>query len=126
MAFPSLVPTSRSFSAGDWPVKKYKAISGAEIRILFGNKRTNMQLSLSYDNITDSEAELFLDHYNEVRGTFSTFRFTDSNPKGGWEGNADALGAAAWGNSWRYEGPPQVQQVRPGISSVTVNLIGVV
>ena len=27
---------------------------------------------------------------------------------------------------YRYEGPPQIAQVRPGVSTVTVNLIGVI
>ena len=128
--FPSLVPTSRTFESGDYPVKTYKAQNGAEHRILYGSKRTNMKLSLSYANITDADAELFLDHFDAVQGTFQTFglgSFKTENgaTRGGWEGNGDALGATEHGNRYRYEGPPQVAQVRPGISTVTVNLIGV-
>jgi hypothetical protein len=126
MAYPDLVPTARSFDPGNWPVKEYRAQSGAEVRLLYGNKRTGMKLSLSYDNIADEQAELFLGHFNEVLGTYSTFSFT-SNPgiKKGWTGSAAAIGAEAWGNRWRYAEPPQVVSVRPGRSSVTVNLIGV-
>lgn len=127
MAFPSLVPSSRSFDPGDYPIKTFKAQNGSEVRILYGSNRTNMKLSLNYVNITDANAELFLDHYEETKGTFSTFELPEGNtgPKGGWGGNKDAIGANLSGNAYRYEGPPQVQQVRPGISSVTVNLIGV-
>ena len=32
---------------------------------------------------------------------------------------------AATGNKWRYDGPPAITSVRPGISSVTVKLVGV-
>ena len=46
--------------------------------------------------------------------------------KGGWEGNQDAIGAVAHGNAYRYENAPQLVQVRPGISTVTVNLIAVI
>lgn len=128
--FPTLVPTSRTFESGDYPVKTFKAQNGAEHRILYGSNRTNMKLSLSYANITDAEAELFLDHFDAVQGTFQTFglgsfRSGNGATRGGWEGNGDALGATAQGNRYRYEGPPQVAQVRPGISTVTVNLIGV-
>ena len=42
MAFPSLVPSTRTFDAGNWPVKTYKAQSGAEVRILYGNRRTKI------------------------------------------------------------------------------------
>lgn len=124
MAFPNLVPTSRSFESGDYPVKTFKAQNGSEVRILYGDKRTNMKLSLSYANITDAEAEQFLDHYDEVQGTFKTFTLSEL-AREGWTGNKDALGAQTHGNDYRYEKPPQQVSVRPGISTVTVNLIGV-
>ena len=124
MAFPSLTPSSRNFSPGDFPVKRFKSQSGAETRILYGSKRTGMRLSLAYKNITDANAELFLDHYHDMKGTYTTFT-VQTETKGGWEGNGDALGAGAWGNNYRYNGPPRVTQVRPGISSVQVNLVGV-
>ena len=126
----ALVPTARSFESGDFPVRTYKAQNGVEHRILYGSNRTNMKLSLTYANIKDVDAEKFLDHYDAVQGTFQTFGLRNhsdgTNPaRGGWEGNKDALGADASGNDYRYEGPPQLTQVRHGISTVTVNLIGV-
>ena len=126
-----LVPSARTFESGDYPVKTYKAQNGAEHRILYGSNRTNMKLSLTYANIQDADAELFLDHYDLVQGTFQTFAVgnvdgTKINPtRGGWEGDKDALGAQTQGNNYRYEGPPQVAQVALGRSTVTVNLIGV-
>lgn len=124
MPFPSLVPTSRSFDAGDYPVRTYKSQSGVESRILYGSRRTGMTLQLSFDNITDAQAEEFLDHYDETKGTYSTF-LIPSTVKTGWTGNADALGAFTAGNNWRYDGPPSVTNVRPGVSSVSVKLVGV-
>ena len=125
MAFPNLVPTSRSFESGDYPVKTFKAQSGAETRILYGDKRTNMKLSLTYSNITDANAALFLIHFDsETNGTFSTFEIAD-NTRLGWAGHKRDLGAANSGNRWRYDNAPQQVQVRPGVSTVTVNLIGV-
>ena len=38
MAFPNLVPTSRSFESGDYPVKAFRAQNGAETRILYKNQ----------------------------------------------------------------------------------------
>tara|TARA_R100001086_G_scaffold242861_1_gene171036 strand:+ start:170 stop:550 length:381 start_codon:yes stop_codon:yes gene_type:complete len=125
MAFPSLVPTARTFDAGDFPVKIYKSQNGKEHRILYGSNRTNMKLSLTYANITDANAELFLDHYEEEQGTFGTFDSVPTGYEKGWEGNASEIDAQTFGNKYRYEGPPQVVQVRPGVSTVTVNLIGV-
>ena len=123
--FPALIPTARSFESGDFPVRTFKAQNGKEHRILYGSNRTNMKLSLTFANITDANAELILDHYESVQGTFGTLTVDLNSGKAGWQGNEDALGAAMTGNSYRYEGPPQVTQVRFGFSTVTVNLIGV-
>ena len=124
MDFPELTPTSRSFESGDFPIKTFKSQSGAETRVLYGSNRTNMKLQLTYANITDAEAEQFLDHYEEVRGTFDTFNLGQTARRG-WKGDNSALGAQKTGNRYRYERPPQLAQVRPGTSTVTVNLIGV-
>ena len=123
MAFPTLRPTSRQFDAGDYPVKRFSAQSGAEIRILYGSKRTGMKLGFSYDNISDSEAEQFLTHYDSTYGTYDTFALP-AEARSGWSGTPAAIDAAI-GNNWRYEEQPQVTSVRPGRSSVIVSLIGV-
>lgn len=123
MAFPALTPSSRNYASGDFPVKTFRAQSGAESRILYGNRRTGMTLELQYDNITDVNAELFLDHYDETKGSYVTF-VLPAAVLTGWSGNKDAIDAAT-GNSWRYDAPPQVTNVRPGISSVQVKLVGV-
>ena len=123
MAFPSLTPTARQFDPGDYPIKTFNAQSGAEVRILYGNQRTKMKLSLSFANITDANAELFIDHFDEVDGSFSTFDLPDE-ALDGWSGTSDALQASG-ANEWRYESAPQIASVRPGLSTVTVNLIGV-
>ena len=124
MAFPSLKPSKRSFNPGDFPVKKFKSQSGEETRVLFGTKRTGMQLGLTYRNITDSQAEQFLDHYHEMKGTYTTFTI-QAETKSGWTGNGDAIGAGEWDNAYRYSGPPKLTQVKNGISTIQVNLIGV-
>jgi hypothetical protein len=124
MAFPSLRPTAREFNPGDFPIKRYNAQSGAEIRILYGNRRTNATLSLSYDNITDASAELFLSDYASQLGTFRTF-FLPSQVRDGWRGSFSAIDAPPTA-LWRYDSAPVVQAVRPGRSSVTVSLVAVI
>jgi hypothetical protein len=123
MAYPTLTPTSRNYNSGDYPVKTFRSQSGSESRILYGNRRTGMTLELQYDNITDANAELFLDHYDETKGSYTTFTLP-TGALSGWSGNTDALDAAT-ANSWRYDQPPQVSNVRPGISSVQIKLVGV-
>lgn len=124
--FPSLVPSSREYTPGDWPVRTYRAMDGYEVRILYGDKMNGMKLQLSYQAIPDTDAVKFLEHYEQQRGTFESFIFaSDEGPKSGWGADPAQIGAVSEGNEWRYEGPPQLEQLRPGVSRVTVNLIAV-
>ena len=125
-AFPTIAPTSRTFEGGDWPIKRFVSQSGSEVRILYGDRRTGHTLSLGYQNIDDATVEQFFQHYYEQKGTYQTFSFgTAATTVGqGWKGGADFFNAGA-AVQYRYSGPPSVQQVRPGISSVTVNFVAV-
>ena len=123
MSYPALKPTTRQFQAGDYPIKTVKSQSGVETRILYGNRRTGMTLELAYENIPDSDAQLFAAHYDEVKGSFRTFQLP-AGVRAGWGGAAATIDAAT-GNAWRYDGPPSIVGVRPGVSTVQVNLVGV-
>jgi len=123
MSYPSHKPTARSFDPGDYPIKKFKSQSGVEVRILYGDKRTGVKLQLSYHNIPDTAADDFITHYDETKGSFLSFTLPNQF-RSGWSGTASAIDVPS-DNEWRYESPPSVQQVRPGISSVTVSLVGV-
>jgi hypothetical protein len=124
MAFPTLTPTSREFTPGAWPIKNYNSQSGAEIRILYGSQRTNAKLGLGYENVTDANAQLFIDDFNANIGTLRTFTLPDA-VRNGWNGSTATLDAPP-GTKWRYESEPQIRSVRPGRSSVTVNLVAVI
>lgn len=126
--FPSLVPTSRSFDPGDWPVKRYTAENGTEVRILRGSARVNATLELGYDNIPDNQAVLFLQHYRENQGTYGTFRFTGDStaPFKGFDASTSGLEAEPWGLAWRYDAPPQLTQAKKGRSNVRISLKAVV
>ena len=124
MAFPTLQPTSRDFSPGDWPIKRFNSQSGAEVRILYGSQRTNAKISLGYENISDANAQLFLDDYAAQIGTLRTFDLPAA-VRTGWTGTAASIDAPS-GAKWRYESEPAIRAVRPGRSSVTVNLVAVI
>ena len=87
---------------------------------MYGSLRTNASLSLSFANVTDANVELFLDDYSDQLGTFRTFTLP-SAVFDGWTGTASKIDAPS-GTKWRYDSEPQIQSVRPGISTVTVKL----
>ena len=120
MAFPSLAPTSRSYSPGDWPVKRFESQSGAEIRILYGSQRVGATLELNYDNIADNEAQQFLTDYDGQFGTLRTFAVPSAVTTG-----TNVSMTAPPQTKWRYDAQPSVSSVRPGISSVRVTLVAV-
>ena len=83
-----------------------------------------MKLQLVYNNITDAEAKSFLDHYEEMNGTFKRFPTADTitGAKDGMSSDlAGVIGGS--GSNWRYAEAPQLASVYPGVSTVTVNLI---
>ena len=125
--FPAIVPTARAYNPGDWPVRSYVSQSGVEIRILYGDTESGTALSLSYENLKDNEAQLFVDHYRAVLGTYMQFLLNASgnnNAKGGWEGDSNSLGKPQ-GTYWRYASAPTLRQVGPGVTSVNVDLVAV-
>ena len=124
--FPQVIPTGRTYGAGDFPVKSYRAQDGAEVRLLYGNTRVGMTLGWQFNNVPDETAEAFLTHYHGCQGTFQQFELSDGSGsliKEGWEGSSNAIGAVYWGSKWRYQNEPQVTSVYPGRSTVSISLI---
>lgn len=133
MDFPALKPTARTFDPGTYPVKTFKAQNGAETRILYGSTRVDTKLTLTYANIADANAELFVTHYDQQQGTFKTF---SANTLGtaltdGWQGEGvsgnskETLDRRLSAVAYRYESAPVITQVAKGLSTVTVTLIAV-
>jgi hypothetical protein len=119
-------PSSRQFDSGDFPVKQYKAQDGMEVRILYGSKRTGQRLTLEYAALPDVDAEEFVQHYIEQKGTFGAWAMTEvSGAKRGWGGDYETIGAITSGNRWRYENPPRLTSVYPGVSNVSISLVAV-
>ena len=122
---PQYIPTSRSLGLGNFPVKTYRSQNGAEMRLLYGDKRTNMTMQLSYQNVADSVAQEFVEHFIVTEGTFKCFAIGTAS-RDGWSQADKYMGASEWGNEWRYSKPPQLTSVYPGVSSVTVELVAVI
>lgn len=126
VAFPSLKPTQRSYSPGGYPQAEFKAINGATTTLRYGNRRFDSSLQLSFDNITDDNAALILKHYEQITVADDWATFTTAD---GAAGADTALAnylreVGGSGLRWRYDGPPSVNSIKPGRSSVQVKFIG--
>ncbi len=126
VAFPSIEPTSRSFTAPKWPTSGITAQSGVTTRRLWGSRPSQAQLSLSFDNISDDNAGLIVAAYNSAKGATTELTLPNVLFNGasaaltGWL-NTTSTGA---GMKWFFsDEPPTVESVAPGRSSVRVALV---
>lgn len=119
--FPSVKPSARVWTPGSRSQTIHQALDGVEIRFVHGTRTVGQQLSLSFDNVTETVGKSITDHYAANGTTYGTFAL----PAEVFAGmNAYNYTNEAT-NAWRYAGPPQVTYQTPGYQSVTVDLLGV-
>lgn len=121
--FPGIKPAGRSFKLGTFPVKTYRALSGATVKRSFGNRSFGYELSLDYTNIPDGSTASLIDHYNETAGGFERFTL----PADLFAGMTTTLAGkiqSPGSIQWEYSGPPEVTSVYPGRSNVKIQLNG--
>lgn len=121
--FPALHPTARSFQLGQYPVKTYRAMSGAVVRRSFGNKAFGYTLDLEFANISEAVVNTIIDHYNVQQGGTLGFAIP-TQILAGYSITLQNKVIYASGIEWLYTAPPSISSVIKGISTITVNLIG--
>lgn len=126
VSFPSIKPFSRTYSPGSYPQTEFRAQNGALTVIRFGNRRVQSELTLEFQNITDTEAGQILANYEAVNSTWDYVQFTSANATVGI-GSSEALGAyireSASGLRWRYAEPPSVAAVMPNRNNVSCKFV---
>lgn len=127
VAFPSVQPTGRSYAPGTYPQTEFRAQNGALTVVRYGNRRFGSELSLDFQNISDTEAALILANYEAVNGAWDYVTFTTAT---GAHGAGSQLAnyireVGGSGLRWRYAEPPTVTSVMPGRSKVQCKFIGI-
>lgn len=123
MSFPALIPSSRAFSPGSLPVRQYRTLSGAIWKRAFSNTRSGHSLSLEFKNIPDQQADQVVAHYEAMGGSFTRFDLPGSVFAGMDSTMAGRIQAPS-NVRWAYSSEPKVSSVFPGLSTVTVDLVG--
>jgi len=121
--FPALKPTARSFQLGQYPIKTYRAMSGAVVRRSFGNKPFGYTLELEFANVPEATVNDICDHYNDQSGGTSGFT-VPAEVFAGYTSTLQGKVREPDGIEWLYAEPPSVTSVIKDISSVTVRLVG--
>ena len=134
--FPTVKPTSRSYSPGTYPSTDFESLDGTKTHLRFGNRRVNATLTLGFSNITDAEAALILENYEDVNSTWDYVTFTSSDGVSGVSNSKQVDGQTNPASSlqslvkeggagllWRYSGPPSVTSTFKGLSNVSCSFV---
>ena len=121
--FPSIVPTARSFQPGQYPVKTYRALSGAVVRRSFGNRPFGHTLELEFENVPEATVNAIIDHYNGQAGSTVGFDLPTA-VFGGYSSTLQSKMQNPAGIEWLYAEPPAITSAMRDMSSVTVRLVG--
>ena len=124
--FPTIKPTSRSYSPGTYPSTDFESLDGTKTHLRYGNKRINATLQLGFSNISDADAALILDNYVQVNGDWNYVTFNRGFATSGIE--LSDLGnymreTGGSGLKWRYSGPPTVTSTFKGLSNVSCSFV---
>ena len=132
--FPSelCAPTSRRYTPGELPKTTFRAQNGATSFVYFGREHVDARLELTYANIIDAQAAAIIRHYEDlIEDQFVTFEGSITNVYRGMTGDVakptTLRGAVEDGLKtlrWKYDGPPQITSVYPGVSTVQCRFIG--
>ena len=121
--FPELKPTTRSFALGEYPIKSYRAMSGAVVRRSFGNKPFGYTLDLEFANVPEGIVNDICDHYNGQGGGTLGFKVPASVFRG-YSGTLQGKVRTASGIEWLYAAPPSIKSELRDLSSISIKLVG--
>jgi hypothetical protein len=120
-SFPSIKPSSRTWTPGSQPVQSFTALSGYEARVLLGPNPIGATLSLGFQNLTEAVFLLITNHYATAKGTYEDFDL----PADIFAGMSSYSGVTPSGYKWRYSAAPTVEWTAPGIGNASVSLLAV-
>ena len=123
--FPTVKPTSRSYNPGTYPSTTFESLDGTKTHLRFGNKRVNATLTLGFSNITDGQAGLILDHYDDVNSVWDYVTFDRGYATSGVTDTSLLAYLKESGSSlkWRYSAPPSVTSSFKGKSNVSCSFV---
>ena len=115
-SFPALRPVSRTYTPGEYPVKRFNAINGASTTRLYGSQAFDAQMSLEFI-VDDAELISLTTSWNESNGGFDHLELPIQVFSG--------MDSSVFPEQliWRWAEVPSVSSVRGELSRVSVKLI---
>jgi len=132
--FPEICPTSRSYDPGEFPRTLFESQNGAVTAIYFGFRPYNSKLQMTFNNISDDDAYLIVNHYKQCNRAdgdgewnYAEMPRNATHAMGGISNSQlqNVMAENSDNRRYRYAEPPVVTSVFPGRSSVSVKLVGI-
>jgi hypothetical protein len=120
--FPSIKPSARRFTAGEYPVKTYRALSGKITKRSFGDKPFGHTIELTFENVDEVTVKSIIDHYNGQFGQTEGFALP-VEVFAGLSSTVRGLIRNPDETLWFYAETPSVESVYRNISTVSVSLV---
>ena len=119
----NLVPSTRSYSPGEYPQNEFQALNGVKTIIRYGKYRYNSTLTLGFNNIEDSDAAAILQNYEDINSVWDEVTFNGTGVIEGASSQMQSYFVERTELKWRYDGPPTVTSVYPGRSNVECKFV---
>ena len=118
--FPSLEPDTRSLDYGDYPQNVHEGLSGGDVRFKLGSKRVEQILTITYQYLTETQAQTLLTHFNGQNGTIESFDLSSQI----WSGySTPPVSSSSY--KWRYSKPFTISISAPKRYSTSIELVSV-
>jgi hypothetical protein len=114
-AFPSLTPSSRVFTLGDYSHAPLRTMGGTQTQVRHSNVIVGAGIELQFIGRSEADMLLIRTHYITSRGTFGVFTL----PFAIWIGATDPTPASY---TWRYTEMPRVSEDGNGHYDIAVKL----
>jgi hypothetical protein len=105
--FPTLTPSSRTFTPGRHPHSEISTLNGLQIRVMTSNVILEQQLRLTFLGLTEAEMLSIRTHYIGQQGRFLSFFI----PSSLLSGMTTPSYFTPTGYSWIYASAPQVEDI---------------
>jgi len=119
--FPTLTPSSRSFTPGRHPHSEIRTLNGLQSRVRTSNVLLEQRLRLTFVALTETQMLGIRSHYNGQQGRFLSFAIPDSL----LSGMAVPASFTPTGYTWIYATTPQVEDIGLQRYTVSVELVTV-
>lgn len=128
-AFPSLCPSTRTYTPGAYANSAFGGIGGVEQRVRHSSTGySGDRLKLQFTACSEAETQAFMDHYALMQGGFKTFglppdALTNLGPVARHLNDPVSRGELApRGSSWRYAGALEIRDQQLDINDVVLEL----